>query len=85
MQKLFKSRSTKVGTVGVIAAALAEAAQQGLKEGGIPPEILQMLAEADVKYWVLAGAVLVLAKISPDKEDIRPSDPQYEERIGGSS
>jgi len=29
--------------------------------------------------------VLVLAKISPDKEDIRPSDPQYEERIGGSS
>jgi hypothetical protein len=84
MQKLFKSRSTKVGTVGVVAASLTELAQEALKGEGIPPEVLTALANADLKYWVLAGVVLVLAKISPDKEDTKPNS-YDEERIGGSA
>jgi hypothetical protein len=85
MQKLFKSRSTKVGTVGVVAASLTELAQEALKGEGIPPEFITALANADLKYWVLAGVVLVLAKISPDKEDISPKDSYEQERIGGSA
>jgi hypothetical protein len=85
MQKLFKSRSTKVGTLGVLAATVTEIAQEALKGEGIPPEVITKLAEADLKYWVLAGVVLILAKISPDKEDAPPKTPYEEEKIGGSS
>jgi len=88
MQKFFKSRSTKVGTIGILAATLTEVAQETLKGGAIPPELIAMLANADLKYWVLAAVVLILAKISPDKEDISKGKEtphlHEEEKIGGT-
>jgi hypothetical protein len=88
MQKLFASKSTKVGTIGVLAATAADLAQQALNGETIPPELIAMLANADLKYWVLAAVVLILAKISPDKEDTHKGKVTQhlheEEKIGGT-
>lgn len=82
MKKVFKSRSTKVGVIGVSAASVTEIVQKMLTEEGIPPEVIALFAEADLKYWVLAAVVLVLAKISPDRDDV--GDNQKQELGDGS-
>lgn len=63
---MFQSETTKIGVIGSLASALLGMFEQGVSSGLITPEMLQMVAGVDPKYWALLITVLALAKKSQD-------------------